>query len=206
MGISRFPIRPGVDLRNINSASPRGPNRPGPRFDRPCSNGPELGTREQKITLGEMRASGHRRLLVYCGDYRCAHSLVIDARRWSDDARHRWWSEKCQFRTHAPQQSCRYSDHLVGPLTQIDKPSVFVVLRLIDQLKLSAGHARRSLISCACRRWATASRLTAGVAIFYSRSFNAEYPASSQPTASPQAASAASLRRSLGHRTCLSAS
>jgi hypothetical protein len=25
MGISRFPIRPGVDLRNINSASPRGP-------------------------------------------------------------------------------------------------------------------------------------------------------------------------------------
>jgi hypothetical protein len=24
MGISRFPIRPGVDLRNINSASPRG--------------------------------------------------------------------------------------------------------------------------------------------------------------------------------------
>lgn len=29
MGISRFPIRPGVDLRNINSASPRGSNRPG---------------------------------------------------------------------------------------------------------------------------------------------------------------------------------
>jgi hypothetical protein len=25
MGISRFRIRPGVDLRNINSASPRGP-------------------------------------------------------------------------------------------------------------------------------------------------------------------------------------
>src|SRR5882672_3618075 len=24
MGVSRFPIRPGVDLRNINSASPRG--------------------------------------------------------------------------------------------------------------------------------------------------------------------------------------
>jgi hypothetical protein len=46
--------------------------------------------REQKITLGEMRASGHRRLLVYCGDggdYRRAHSLVIDARRWSDDVR-----------------------------------------------------------------------------------------------------------------------
>jgi hypothetical protein len=43
--------------------------------------------REQKITLGEMRTSGPRQLLVYCGDYKCAHSLVIDARRWSDDVR-----------------------------------------------------------------------------------------------------------------------
>ena len=39
MGISRFPIRPGVDLRNINSASPRGSNRPVPRFDGQCFNG-----------------------------------------------------------------------------------------------------------------------------------------------------------------------
>jgi len=30
--------------------------------------------REQKITLGEMRQSGPRRLLVYCGDYKCAPS------------------------------------------------------------------------------------------------------------------------------------
>lgn len=43
--------------------------------------------REQKITLGEMRASGPTRLLVYCGDYNCAQSLLIDARRWSDDVR-----------------------------------------------------------------------------------------------------------------------
>ena len=34
--------------------------------------------REQKITLGEMRSSGPTRLLVYCGDYKCAHSVVID--------------------------------------------------------------------------------------------------------------------------------
>jgi hypothetical protein len=44
-------------------------------------------SREQKITLGEMRESGPTRLLVYCGDYRCAHSVVIDAGRWSDDVR-----------------------------------------------------------------------------------------------------------------------
>lgn len=37
--------------------------------------------RKRKITLGEMRASGPRRLLVYCGGYRCPHSIVIDAGR-----------------------------------------------------------------------------------------------------------------------------
>ena len=43
--------------------------------------------REQKITLGEMRSSGPRRLLVYCADYRCAHHVEIDAQRWPDDVR-----------------------------------------------------------------------------------------------------------------------
>jgi hypothetical protein len=43
--------------------------------------------RGQKITLGEMRASGPRRLLVYCGDYKCAHSRVIDAAPWPDHIR-----------------------------------------------------------------------------------------------------------------------
>jgi hypothetical protein len=43
--------------------------------------------REQKITLGEMRESGPTRLLVYCADYRCAHSVVIDAGRWLDHVR-----------------------------------------------------------------------------------------------------------------------
>ena len=32
-------------------------------------------TREQKITLGEMRSSGVWGLLIYCGDYKCAHSI-----------------------------------------------------------------------------------------------------------------------------------
>jgi hypothetical protein len=43
--------------------------------------------REQKITIGEMRESGPTRLIVYCGDYHCAHSVVIDANRWADDVR-----------------------------------------------------------------------------------------------------------------------
>jgi hypothetical protein len=30
-------------------------------------------TRPQKITLGEMRSSGVRGLLVYCSDYKCGN-------------------------------------------------------------------------------------------------------------------------------------
>jgi hypothetical protein len=43
--------------------------------------------RPQKITLGEMRQSGLRRLLVYCGDYKCAHSVTIGADPWPDHVR-----------------------------------------------------------------------------------------------------------------------
>jgi hypothetical protein len=43
--------------------------------------------RQRKITLGEMRESGPTRLIVYCGDYKCAHSVVIDASRWGGDVR-----------------------------------------------------------------------------------------------------------------------
>ena len=32
--------------------------------------------RQEKITLGEMRSSGPTRLLIYCQDYRCAHSVT----------------------------------------------------------------------------------------------------------------------------------
>jgi len=43
--------------------------------------------REQKITLGEMRAAGVNGLLVYCSDYRCSHHLKISADRWPDEIR-----------------------------------------------------------------------------------------------------------------------
>jgi hypothetical protein len=37
---------------------------------------------EQTITLGQMRQSGARRLHVFCGDYKCSHSVEIDADCW----------------------------------------------------------------------------------------------------------------------------
>ena len=44
--------------------------------------------REQKITLGEMRSdNGPRRLIVYCSDFKCSHSVVVDAGLWGDDVR-----------------------------------------------------------------------------------------------------------------------
>src|SRR5258705_13682487 len=45
---------------------------------------PELPT---KITLGEMRSSGVRGLLVYCADYKCCHLAKISGDRWPDDIR-----------------------------------------------------------------------------------------------------------------------
>jgi hypothetical protein len=32
--------------------------------------------REEKITFGEMRQSGGRRIVVYCSDYKCSHSVI----------------------------------------------------------------------------------------------------------------------------------
>ncbi|XIA64728.1 hypothetical protein ACFIOY_39100 [Bradyrhizobium sp. TZ2] len=34
-----------------------------------------------------MLESGPTRLIVYCGDYGCAHSVLIDAGRWGGDVR-----------------------------------------------------------------------------------------------------------------------
>ena len=46
---------------------------------------PEL-TRE-KISLGEMRASGVRGLLIYCSDFQCSHWTTISADQWPDEVR-----------------------------------------------------------------------------------------------------------------------
>ena len=41
----------------------------------------------QKITFGEMRASGVRGLLIYCSDYQCSHWTAINGDRWPDHVR-----------------------------------------------------------------------------------------------------------------------
>jgi hypothetical protein len=41
----------------------------------------------QKITFGEMRASGVRGLLIYCSDYQCSHWTAISGDRWPDHVR-----------------------------------------------------------------------------------------------------------------------
>jgi hypothetical protein len=43
--------------------------------------------RPVKITFGQMRNSGVRGILVYCGDYKCSHSLAISGDAWPDDVR-----------------------------------------------------------------------------------------------------------------------
>jgi hypothetical protein len=44
--------------------------------------------REQKITLGKCgRPARPRRRLIYCADYRCAHSVTIDAAPGPDHVR-----------------------------------------------------------------------------------------------------------------------
>jgi hypothetical protein len=35
--------------------------------------------RPQKITVAEMRDMGVRGILVYCADYRCSHSIAVNA-------------------------------------------------------------------------------------------------------------------------------
>jgi hypothetical protein len=46
-----------------------------------------LVMRDQKITLGEMRASGVSGLLVYCSDYQFGHLAKISRDRWPDHIR-----------------------------------------------------------------------------------------------------------------------
>ncbi len=41
----------------------------------------------EKITFGEMRASGVRDVLIYCADYHCSHWIKISADQWADDMR-----------------------------------------------------------------------------------------------------------------------
>ena len=44
-----------------------------------------MSDRPQKITFAEMREMGVRGVLVYCADYRCSHSIAVNADQWPDD-------------------------------------------------------------------------------------------------------------------------
>jgi hypothetical protein len=46
-----------------------------------------MTTNPQKITFGQMRAQGARRVLVYCRNHHCSHHSVINADRWEDRLR-----------------------------------------------------------------------------------------------------------------------
>ena len=73
--------------------------------------------REQKITVGEMRSSGPHRLLIYCQDYRCAHSVVVDASHWPDNVR------LSDLEPRFTCQTCGRRGADVRPLFAVDKPS-----------------------------------------------------------------------------------
>jgi hypothetical protein len=63
-----------------------GPSKEQKAWDR-CTTISILGKRPQKITLAEMRSMRLRGLLIYCGDYRCGHSVEVGGDRWPDDVR-----------------------------------------------------------------------------------------------------------------------
>ena len=46
-----------------------------------------MTTYPQKITFGEMRASGVRDVLIYCRDHRCSHHVEISAECWPHHVR-----------------------------------------------------------------------------------------------------------------------
>lgn len=41
----------------------------------------------QKITFGEMRASGATDVVIFCGDYKCGHTITLSADCWPNDTR-----------------------------------------------------------------------------------------------------------------------
>jgi hypothetical protein len=46
-----------------------------------------MSTTPQKITFGELRASGVDTVLIYCRDHRCSHHVTVSADRWPDHVR-----------------------------------------------------------------------------------------------------------------------
>ena len=43
--------------------------------------------RPQKITFADMRDMGIHGILIYCCDYKCSHSIAVNADRWPNHVR-----------------------------------------------------------------------------------------------------------------------
>jgi hypothetical protein len=76
-----------------------------------------MAARPQKISLGEMRASGVRGLLIYCADYHCSHSIAINADRWPDDVR------LSDLEARFACKACGRRGADVRPLFAVERPS-----------------------------------------------------------------------------------
>lgn len=46
-----------------------------------------MTTYPQKISFGELRASGVDAMLIYCRDHHCSHHVTVSADRWADHVR-----------------------------------------------------------------------------------------------------------------------
>ena len=46
-----------------------------------------MTTYPQKISFGELRASGVDAMLIYCWDHHCSHHVTVSADRWADHVR-----------------------------------------------------------------------------------------------------------------------
>jgi hypothetical protein len=99
--------------------------------------------RERKIILGEMRASGFRRLLVYCGDYKCAHDVEISADRWRDDVR---------LSALQPLFVCKTCGHRGGDVRPLFDGNTLHASNLIPRYSMLLEQDRRAACSFTGRR------------------------------------------------------
>jgi hypothetical protein len=59
-----------------------------------------------RLEFAEMWSSGGpRAVLIYCSDYRCSHSVVMDGYRWSDDVGHPRGPSKTWVKSKNPESA-----------------------------------------------------------------------------------------------------
>lgn len=97
--------------------------------------------RPEKITFGQMRSSGVRRVLVYCADFKCSHSTEMSADQWPDNVRlsdiePRFTCQACGKRGADVRPNFRWVEdaarratisgrHTPGPTKPLDRPEAW---------------------------------------------------------------------------------